>query len=154
MSYVKFMEWLYERENRVTNVNIGVDEKTIWSSLHWYGTWLDISYNESVSGNQRQWRGKFDSSLLYWGFWTGGFWRVSTTLNKSLSKFVMILRTLADSLFNFWNYLVWRRITDEGSVPEMRILSILLIKSDLKWCIHLSKSLFLYFNINGQSTCS
>ena len=36
------------------------------------------------------------------------------------------------------------RITDEGSVPEMRIWSILLIKSDLKWCIHLSRSLFLY----------
>ena len=30
------------------------------------------------------------------------------------------------------------------SVPEMRIWSILLIKSDLKWCIHLSRSLFLY----------
>ena len=27
----------------------------------------------------------------------------------------------------------------------MRIWSILLIKSDLKWCIHLSRSLFLYF---------
>ena len=27
--------------------------------------------------------------------------------------------------------------------PEMRIWSILLIKSDLKWCIHLSRSLFL-----------
>ena len=26
----------------------------------------------------------------------------------------------------------------------MRIWSILLIKSDLKWCIHLSRSLFLY----------
>ena len=38
------------------------------------------------------------------------------------------------------------RITDEGSVPEMRIWSILLIKSDLKWCIHLSRSLYLYFN--------
>ena len=38
------------------------------------------------------------------------------------------------------------RITDEGSVPEMRIWSILLIQSDLKWCIHLSKSLFLYYN--------
>ena len=33
-----------------------------------------------------------------------------------------------------------------GSLPEMRIWSILLIKSDLKWCRHLSKSLFLYFN--------
>ena len=29
---------------------------------------------------------------------------------------------------------------------EMRIWSILLIKSELKWCIHLSRSLFLYFN--------
>ena len=40
----------------------------------------------------------------------------------------------------------WLRITDEGSVPEMRIWSIWLIKSDLKWCIHLSRSLFVYFN--------
>ena len=36
--------------------------------------------------------------------------------------------------------------TDEGSVPEMRIWSILLIKSDLKWCIRLSRSVFLCFN--------
>ena len=47
-------------------------------------------------------------------------------------------------LFNFLNYFVWLRITDEGFVPEMRIWSILLMKSDLKWCIHLD--LFLYFN--------
>ena len=46
----------------------------------------------------------------------------------------------------FVNYFVWLRITDEGSVPEMRIWSILLIKSDLKWCIHLSRSLLLYLN--------
>ena len=51
------------------------------------------------------------------------------------------------SLINFLNYIVWQRITDEVSIPEMRIWSILLIKSDLKWCIHvhLSRSLFLYF---------
>ena len=48
------------------------------------------------------------------------------------------------SLFNFLNYFVWLRITDEGSVTERRIWSILLMKSDLKWCIHLD--LFLYFN--------
>ena len=36
------------------------------------------------------------------------------------------------------------RITDEGLVPEMRIWSILFIKSYLKWRIHLSRSLFLY----------
>ena len=54
--------------------------------------------------------------------------------------------TFGASIFNFWNYFVWLRITDEGSVPEMRIWSILLIQSDLKWCIHLSRSLFLYSN--------
>ena len=45
----------------------------------------------------------------------------------------------------FFNYFLWLRITDEGSIPEMRIWPILLIKSDLKWCIHLSRSLYLYF---------
>ena len=50
------------------------------------------------------------------------------------------------SFFNFLNHFVWLRTTDEGSVPEMRIWSILLIDSDFKWCIHLSRSLFLYFN--------
>ena len=48
------------------------------------------------------------------------------------------------SLLNVWNYFVWLRITDEGSVPEMRIWSILLTISGLKWCIHLSRSLFIW----------
>ena len=52
--------------------------------------------------------------------------------------------TFVRSLFNFLNYFVWLRITDEGSVPEKRIWSILLMKSDSKWCIHLD--LFLYLN--------
>ena len=34
------------------------------------------------------------------------------------------------SLFNFSHYFLWLRITDEGSIPEMRIWSIMLIKSD------------------------
>ena len=33
------------------------------------------------------------------------------------------------SLFNFLDNFLWLRITDDGSVPEMRIWSILLIKS-------------------------
>ena len=37
--------------------------------------------------------------------------------------------------FQLLNYFVWLRITDEVSVPEMRIWSILLMKSDLKWYI-------------------
>ena len=36
----------------------------------------------------------------------------------------------------FLNYFVWLRITVEGSINEMRIWSILLIKSYLIWCIH------------------
>ena len=43
--------------------------------------------------------------------------------------------------------IVWLRITDEGSVPKMRIWSISLIKYDLKWCLHLSRSLL--FNYEG-----
>ena len=46
--------------------------------------------------------------------------------------------------FSYFKLLFWLRITDEGSVPEMRISSILLIKSVLKWCIHLSRRLSLY----------
>ena len=49
-------------------------------------------------------------------------------------------------IFNFWNHFVWLRITEEGSLSEMGIWSILLIKSDLKWCIHLSRSLSLYLH--------
>ena len=55
-------------------------------------------------------------STLFWHFWT--------------------------SLFNFLYYFVWLSITDEGSVSEMRIWSILFIKSDLKWCTHLGISLY------------
>ena len=44
-------------------------------------------------------------------------------------------------VFNFLNSFLWLRITDEGLEPEMRIWSISLIKSNLKWC----KS---FFNFN------
>ena len=49
------------------------------------------------------------------------------------------------SFIIFLNYIVWLRITDEGSVPEMSMWSIVLIKYDLKWWLHLSRSLFLYW---------
>ena len=57
-----------------------------------------------------------------------------------------LIRHFWTKLFIFLNFIVWLGITDEGSVPETRIWSVLLIKSDLKWCIYLSRSLFLYFN--------
>ena len=37
------------------------------------------------------------------------------------------------SLFDFLNYCVWLKITEEVSGPEIRIWSILLIQSGLKW---------------------
>ena len=46
--------------------------------------------------------------------------------------------------FQLFNYFVWIRITDEISVPELLIWSILLIKSDLKWHAHLCRSLFIF----------
>ena len=54
------------------------------------------------------------------------------------------LGTFSILLFSFSNYIVWLMTTDEGSVPVMRIWSILLIKSALKCCKHLSGGLFLY----------
>ena len=62
--------------------------------------------------------------------------------------FSLYLGTFGCQFSTIYNYFVWLRITDEGSVPEMRIWSIWLIQSDLKWCIHLSISLFLYCNIS------
>ena len=41
----------------------------------------------------------------------------------------------AFNTFQLLNYFVWLRIADDRSVPEMRKWSILLIKSDLEWCI-------------------
>ena len=76
------------------------------------------------------------------------------------------MRDILQSFLQLLKILFWLRITDEGSKLEMRIWSILLIKSDLKWYIHPSRSLFLYFNNllsvtaggpvspREQSTCS
>ena len=53
---------------------------------------------------------------------------------------LQLVLTLWVHLFQLIKYFVWPRITDQGSLPEMRIWSILLIKSDLKWCIHVHHS--------------
>ena len=45
-----------------------------------------------------------------------------------------LFRYVLGRFFSIFEILFWLRITDEGSVPVMRIWSILLIKSDLKWC--------------------
>ena len=52
-----------------------------------------------------------------------------------------------DIIFQLLNLLFCLRITDDGSVPEMSIIMIHMItESDLKWCIHLSRSLYLYIS--------
>ena len=57
-----------------------------------------------------------------------------------------------DITFQLINDFVWQRITDEGSVTEMRIWSKMLIQSDLKWCTNLSRSLFSYLNYLASVT--
>ena len=61
-----------------------------------------------------------------------------------------IICNLRTYFSNCWNEVVFLRITDEGSVPEIRLWFILLIKSDLKWCIHLSRSLFYIVKASEQ----
>ena len=60
--------------------------------------------------------------------------------------------TFGLSLFNFLNYFIWLRITDEGFSTRNAHKSIMLIKSDLKWCVHPSRSLFLHYNYLGSIT--
>ena len=72
-----------------------------------------------------------------------------------LARFITLLRCGKGWKRCIWYvcyFFLWLRITDEGSVPEMRIWSILLIKSDLKWCIHLDRSIFLYCHGRHRDT--
>ena len=55
-----------------------------------------------------------------------------------------------DITFQLVKLLFWLRIIDECPVPEIHIWSILFIKSDLKWCIHLSRSLILFYVSQSQ----
>ena len=64
-----------------------------------------------------------------------------------------LFRYFWDIVFPLLNYFVWQKITDESSVPEMRIWSILWIKSVLIWCIHLSRSLFFIFKFLLRNGC-
>ena len=65
--------------------------------------------------------------------------------------FSLVFGTFRTSFFNFWKYFLAK---DEGSLSKMRIWSIFLINSDLKWCIHLRRSLFLYINYLVSVTAS
>ena len=67
---------------------------------------------------------------------------------------------MASAFWHFWGItfqlkllLFWLRITDEGSVPQKHIWSILFIKSDLKLCIHLGRRLFFIFQLHGECHC-
>ena len=73
--------------------------------------------------------------------------RVHTSFRKCQSnvllKYANFNCNFLALLFNFLNYFIWRMITDAHRVPDMYIL---FIKYDLKWCLHLTRSIFLYQN--------
>ena len=83
---------------------------------------------------------KFIGIVILWGLLHHPIW-------------LYLVLALLGITVHLLNYIVWIRITDEGRIPEMRIWSILLIKSDLKWCIHLSRRLFLNFNFMVSCHC-
>ena len=60
--------------------------------------------------------------VMFWGYYTIPF---------GFSLFCHIL----DITFQLLKLLCLAKITDEGSLPEMHLWSILLIKSDLKWSL-------------------
>ena len=75
-----------------------------------------------------------------------------TNKRKSRRRWILLYKCL--SVFRYTKSLLSdkRSIAFKTSwfeyytIERLRIWSILLIKSDLKWSIHLSRSLFLYFN--------
>ena len=85
----------------------------------------------------------FSKNMISFLVKTKSFWRSpDTILSMALeitTRVTRHVRPMSSDIFlfsSFLNYFVWLGITDEGSVPDMRIWSILLIESDLKWCIH------------------
>ena len=77
-------------------------------------------------------------------FWLHVYW---SWLPGRICIYFTNIYVISSKLYCLQNF-VWTNQTiinfNEGSVPEMRIWPILLIKSDLKWCIYLSRSLFPY----------
>ena len=74
---------------------------------------------------------EFDCSLLFF----------SCTSSRLASA---CFGTFVTSLSNFWNYCSWLRITDEGSIPEMLIWSILHLSFCLK-CLNFIQELCCLF---------
>ena len=66
---------------------------------------------------------------------------------------LQLVLVLLEHYFKLFYYFVLLLVTYEGSVPEKHRWSLLLIKSDLKRCIHLRRSLFLYTNVNETTDC-
>ena len=99
---------------------------------------------QAVCKNRRNWFFKCPS---FWQFginWT--FLNVNITMalkNYAKCEFEVYVSTDVTAVAASCSALAAFILTPEdNSVPEMRIWSILLIKFDFKWCIHLSRSLF------------
>ena len=54
----------------------------------------------------------------------------------------LVLALLGHQFSTFKTTSIWLRVTDKGAIPEMRIWPILLMKSDLKWCIHIKRDFY------------
>ena len=70
--------------------------------------------------------------VILWVYYNIPFWLRLVFRQFRGIDFQLLVNHLLTSLFEL-------RIIDEVSVHGMRIWFILLIKSDLKWCIHLSR---------------
>ena len=71
---------------------------------------------------QLSWNFKFD-----FGFLNAFFWKALYKKNPFKMFMTGVLCTVCGArvYFNFFNQFLWLRITDKGSIPEMRIWSIL-----------------------------
>ena len=85
--------------------------------------------------------------LPFWHFcWYRGFCHRTESdlflflLCGFISPFLLALVCFSTFMHHFpiFNYFLSLRITDQGSVPKMRIWSMVLTKSDSKLCIHLT----------------
>ena len=68
------------------------------------------------------------------------------------SFWLKLVKSLLGITFQLFKLLCLAKDHGRGSVPEMHIWSISLIRSDLKWCIHLRRSLFVYLNYSVSIT--
>ena len=114
---------------------------TVWCCLYIYFTYIAIYVPDIYVTYMWQ-------TCNIYVCYANHYYMSSTSFTFKIQIYIYIQQFyvpyISHIILKFLKILFWLRITDEGSVPEMRIWSILLIKSDLKWYMQFSRSLFLY----------